>query len=76
MEDSKEILKQLGANIKAIREKKNLTQLDIEVKAGVYASDLSKIENGNTNPSFTKLVRLAKVLGVQLNELYTLKTTE
>lgn len=73
MEESKEILIKLGANIKAIRESKNLTQLDIEVKAGIYTSDLSNIENGNTNPSFTKLVRLAKVLGIQLNDLYLIK---
>lgn len=73
MEESKEILIKLGATIKAIRESKNLTQLDIEVKTGIYTSDLSKIENGNTNLSFTKLVKLAKALDAQLSDLYIIK---
>jgi transcriptional regulator with XRE-family HTH domain len=73
VEESNEILVKLGSNLKALREKRNLTQLDIEVKTGIYTSDLSKIENGQTNLSFTKLVKLAAALKVQLNEIYTIK---
>lgn len=73
MEDSKEILLQLGDTLKTIRKRKGLTQLDIEVKTGIDAGDLSRIESGQVNLTFTKLIKLAIALNVQLNEIYPLK---
>jgi len=73
MEDSREILLQLGETLKGIRKQKGLTQLDIEVKTGIDAGDLSRIESGQVNLSFTKLVKLAMALNVQLNEIYSIK---
>lgn len=74
MEDSKEILLQLGETLKAIRKRRGLTQLDIEVKTDIDAGDLSRIESGQVNLSFTKLVKLATALNVQLNEIYPIKS--
>ncbi|GAA0537415.1 hypothetical protein GCM10009415_19030 [Chitinophaga japonensis] len=61
----------MGESIKAIRKQKGLTQVDIEAKTGIDAGDLSRIESGQVNLTFTKLVKLAAVLGVQLNEIFT-----
>lgn len=49
-----------------------MTQLDLEVKSGITAGDISKIENGQINLAFTTLIKLAEGLEVQLNELYNI----
>lgn len=72
MIDNKDILEKLGANIRAVRKGRKLTQLDLEVISGITAGDISKIENGQINVAFTTLVKLAKGLEVQLNELYNI----
>jgi transcriptional regulator with XRE-family HTH domain len=73
MQDSSDILKILGANIRKIRKSQKMTQLDLEVASGVFAGDISKIENGQINVAFTTLIKLAIGLNVDLNELYNTK---
>ena len=70
MEETDDILRKFGAAVKRIRKEKGLTQVDIEIKTGIGSADLSRIENGQVNLSFSKLVKLAEGLGVQLNEIY------
>jgi transcriptional regulator with XRE-family HTH domain len=70
MQDSSDILKILGANIRKVRKSQKMTQLDLEVASGVFAGDISKIENGQINVAFTTLIKLAIGLKVDLNELY------
>jgi transcriptional regulator with XRE-family HTH domain len=43
------------------------------VASGVFAGDISKIENGQINVAFTTLIKLAIGLNVDLNELYNTK---
>ncbi|WP_368670053.1 helix-turn-helix domain-containing protein [Chitinophaga sp. GbtcB8] len=73
VEESKDILLTLGDNIKALRKLKGLTQVDMETRTGIDAGDLSRIESGQVNLTFIKLVKLAAALGVELNELFTMK---
>jgi transcriptional regulator with XRE-family HTH domain len=73
VEESKDILLILGNNIEALRKLKGLTQVDMETRTGIDAGDLSRIESGQVNLTFVKLVKLAAALDVELNELFTIK---
>lgn len=62
-------LKSLGKHIRALRVKKGISQ---EVLAGVSEierSYMGAIERGERNPSFDKLVSIAKALGISVPEL-------
>ena len=53
------------AMIKA-RTAQNLTQKDLAEKTGINQATISKLENGNMNPSLKLLKRLADGLGMNL----------
>lgn len=59
----------LGKNLKRIRTKKGMTQGDIVRALGVSRSFVSNIENGKTNPTLATIAKLAKALGVSVEEL-------
>ena len=59
----------LGKNLKRIRTKKGMTQGDIVRTLGVSRSFVSNIENGKTNPTLATIAKLAKALGVSVEEL-------
>ena len=61
--------KKLGANMKRIRLAKQMSQGDICRKLGVVRSYISNIENGNKNPTLLTITKLAKALGVSVDEL-------
>lgn len=43
-----------------------LTQKQLSIKTGIDQSDISKIENGNANPSIRTLKRLADAMSMKL----------
>lgn len=59
----------LGLNLKRIRTKKGISQGDIAKELGVSRGFISTIENGKTNPTLSTIAKLAKMLGVKLEEL-------
>jgi len=61
--------KKLGANMKRIRKAKQMTQGDICRKLGVDRSYVSNVESGNKNPTLSTITKLAKALGVSVDEL-------
>lgn len=61
--------KKLGENLKRIRTKKSITQIEIAKTLGANRSFISNIENGKTNPTLSTITSLAKALGVSTNEL-------
>ncbi len=61
--------KKLGANMKRIRLEKQMSQGDICRKLDVDRSYISNVENGNKNPTLSTITRLAKALGVRIEEL-------
>lgn len=48
------------------RQETGLTQRDLSERTGIAQSDISKLENGNANPSIRTLKRLAEAMGKQL----------
>jgi transcriptional regulator with XRE-family HTH domain len=60
----------LGTTIRKAREAKNLTQDDLAQRAGVKASQISRLETGDrTDPYFSTMVGIAKALGLSLDRL-------
>ena len=48
------------------RNEKDITQKELSEMTGIAQGDISKIENGNANPSINTLKRLAKAFGKNL----------
>lgn len=44
----------------------NLTQKELSDKTGIAQSDISKLENGNSNPTLAMLKRLADGMGMTI----------
>jgi len=59
----------LGKRIRTLRTTKGLTQQELGHQADVDYKFIGEIERGNMNPSFKVLVKIAKVLEVDLPEI-------
>ena len=55
----------IKSNIDA-RKSAGITQKELSQKSGIAQGDISKLENGNANPSIKTLQRLAAALGKTL----------
>ncbi len=63
------ISKQLGKNLKRIREEKNMTQGDLCRALKLDPGYISSIESGKRNPTISTLKKLADALKVSVDEL-------
>lgn len=68
-DENNQLLEQFGVILKQLRIEKKLTLLDLEVRTGVSEGDISRIENGKKNFTFTTLVKLAKGLDIPVSKL-------
>ena len=59
----------IGNKIKKIRELKSFTQEHMATELNMSQAGYSKIENGETDVSLSKIESIAKVLGVSLNTI-------
>jgi len=59
-----------GNRLKAIRLKKGLSQLDLEIESGINRTEISKIENGIKNIEFVTIIRLADALNIGVIEFF------
>ena len=50
----------------AARKESGMTQQELSARTGIAQSDISKLENGNANPSLRTLKRLAAAMGKTL----------
>lgn len=48
------------------RKAAGMTQKDLAARTGIAQADISKLENGNANPSLRTLQRLAEGMGMKL----------
>ncbi len=56
----------LATQIKEAREKKGLTQVEVAKQAKVTDTFYAMTERGESNPSYAKLERILKVLGLKI----------
>ncbi|WP_108990461.1 helix-turn-helix domain-containing protein [Streptomyces coelicoflavus] len=61
--------RQVGEQIRRVREHLNLTQLDVCGRSGIDVATYSRIENGHSSPVLDTLIRIADAMGVELEEL-------
>ena len=57
-------------NLQKIRWEKNLSQKTLSQKSGVPQSVISSVENGLTIPNLITALRLAKALGVAVEDIF------
>ena len=65
-----ELKKNLGKNIKFLRFRRRLSQLDLAEEAFISVTFLSNIERGNNFPQTKTLCNLAEALKVEVWELF------
>ena len=56
--------------LKEVRIRKNISLVRLSKKTGISKTHINDIENEIKEPSFSMMVRLAKGLDVNINELY------
>lgn len=59
----------LGPNIQRLRLRKGYTQKQLAYKLGITRVYMGYIEQGRENPSLSLMVKIAKELGVKMNDL-------
>ncbi len=64
--DKTELEYQIIKAIITAREEKNITQKELAEMTGITQNDISKLENGNANPSLQTLKKLADGLGMAI----------
>ena len=68
----KAIEKQFGERIRELRTTRGLSQEELAFKCGVHRTYLGGIERGERNPSLRNISAIARALGVDLSELFSL----
>ena len=61
--------KKLGENLRKLRLKKNMSQVDLATALNVDRAYISNIENGRMNPTLSTLEKIAGALGISMSEL-------
>lgn len=59
----------LGENLRAAREKRELTQEQLSERTGVQAGEISRIETGKRDPQVSTVLKLADGLDLAPGEL-------
>ena len=59
----------LGQNLRKLRLKKNMSQVDLATALSVDRAYISNIENGRMNPTLSTLEKISKALGISSSEL-------
>lgn len=72
------IFKQVGRNIQKIRLSKGLSQVDLvgRIEGNIDTTNISRIEQGRTNPTLLTLYRIAQALEVSLIDLVAIEQTK
>ncbi len=56
--------------IRKLRLEKGISQENVADELGITHSSYSKIERGETDPNLTRLIEIAKILGVPVTDLF------
>jgi transcriptional regulator with XRE-family HTH domain len=60
----------IGPRLRELRERKQLSQGDIEKRTGLFRCYISRVENGHTVPAIKTLEKLARAMEVPLYQLF------
>ncbi|MCJ7934017.1 MAG: helix-turn-helix domain-containing protein [Chryseobacterium sp.] len=76
--EKSEILKSVGNKIKEIRQSKGFSQVDLvgKMEGNIDVTNISRIEQGRTNPTVYTLFRIANALEVHPKEFFDIEITE
>lgn len=70
MNKNSDILKKFGKKVRELRLEKGITsQMDLALKAGLDRTYIGGIERGERNVALKNIEKLAKALGVNIEEL-------
>ena len=70
-DDSQSIEEAIGAQVRALRKRQDMTVAELASQAGLSAGMLSKVENGAISPSLSTLQSLAHALNVPMTSLFS-----
>jgi transcriptional regulator with XRE-family HTH domain len=62
-------LMRFADNLRAVRKREGVSQLDLGYACGVHPSVIARIEAGNREPRLATIVKLARGLGVPASDL-------
>lgn len=65
----REFTKQLSEKLKEVRKSKKMTQQELAEKAGLHLTYVGHLELGKYHPTVYVMWKIAKALGVSMNEL-------
>ena len=58
--------KEIFSTIAKTRKAKNISQQELSKMTGIIQADISRIENGKSNPTINVITRLADALGMKV----------
>ncbi|MEK4433965.1 MULTISPECIES: helix-turn-helix domain-containing protein [Paenibacillus] len=70
MNENREVLKLVGARIRALRKERGYSQESLGEKGGFHFSYIGQIERGEKNVSLVNLAKIAESLDVNLIQLF------
>ena len=68
--DKQQIINIIGKKICYYRKLKGFSQLDLAAIVNIEKSNLSRLENGRTNPTISTLVDICNALNIDLTLLF------
>lgn len=71
MNEDREVLKLVGARIRALRKERGYSQESLGEKGGFHFSYIGQIERGEKNVSLLNLAKIAESLEVNLLQLFS-----
>lgn len=69
MEQERAILKKFGARVRSLRVEKGYSQEELSERANLHRTYIGMIERGEKNVTLVNVQKLAKALGLSMNEL-------
>lgn len=69
-----DVRERLSKNLQNLRRERALSQEGLAHKAEIHQTYLSGVESGKRNPSVLVLDRIAKALGVDISDLFTISS--
>jgi transcriptional regulator with XRE-family HTH domain len=70
MQDEDQFMKALGRRIAELRKQNNVTQEELAYRSGLDRVAIAYIENGNRKPKVSSIYKIAKSLGVTVEEVF------